>query len=520
MQTDTREMTERTRLEALRKLEILDTEPEPEFDELVHLAATFCGAPMSLVSLVDEERNWFKAAVGVNVREAPRSLAFCDHAIRQPGLMLVEDTAQDPRFASNPLVTGQGGLRFYAGFPVSTPDGHAVGSLCVLDLVPRTLTDDQKGALRLLASQVNTRFELRLQRRELQQALADAEAAKARLTASEGRFRTFMDSGPFLSYLKDADGRMLYYNKPLAKHFDVSRSFLLGKTDAELWPSTIAASYRRHDEEVLKGGELCVSEEETCNPDGSVSIWRSFKFPCADPDGRMLVGGVSVEVTAELQRDAELRRYQAELEKANRRLRELACVDALTGLANRRVLDERLSAEFQLARHKGSEFAVLLLDVDNFKSRNDTLGHAHGDAILRQLGALLQRSVRKFDLAARYGGEEFALLLPGATEDEAAGFAERLLAAIRAEPWPEGPLTVSIGIAAIQPATPNEERLLTLADEALYAAKRGGKDRAVTYGVYYSDLLNKLERERSARAERTQQGASWAKEPADRTRLA
>ena len=480
---------EQARLAALYQLEILDTAPEPEFDELVQIAAAICGAPISVISLVDEDRQWFKAAVGVNLSETPRDLSFCDHTIRSPGMLMVENALEDSRFEQNVFVTATSGWRFYAGVPLADPEGQPVGTLCVMDHVPRTLTKEQQTALRVLAAQVNARLELRVQRRAVEAALAEAEAARARLAASEQRFQMFMDSGPFLGYLKDQQGRMLYYNRTFAQRFDVNRDFLLNKTDAELWPRPLAEKYRQHDLIALQSGDLHVVEEETENPDGSVSVWRSYKFPFADAAGQQLLGGVSIDVTEELRREGELRRYQEELEAANRRLSDLASVDALTGLANRRVLDERLRTEFRLARNHGQHLAVMMLDVDDFKARNDEFGHLHGDQVLRQLGSLLQSSMRASDLAARFGGEEFVLLMPGTNPALATEIAERLLTTIRRQTWPERPLTVSIGISSLCPATPDAQRLLTLADEAVYCAKRAGKDRALSYQHIYEQAL-------------------------------
>ena len=480
---------EQQRLRALHQLDLLDTAPEPEFDELVHLAAAICGAPISMVSLVDEDRQWFKAVTGLDATGTSREVAFCDHAIRQPDLMLIEDATQDPRFAGNPLVTGAAGFRFYAGMPVLSPDGFAVGTLCVMDHIPRTLTAEQRAALRILAGQANARLELRVKRRELEQALARAEAVTARLTASEQRFQTFMDSGPFMAYLKDADGRMLYYNETMAKHFDVSRTFLLNKTDAELWPGDLALLYREHDLTALDSGGLVVVDEQSHNPDHSTSTWRSYKFPCTGADGRTLLGGVSLDVTAEIAREAELHRSQTELEAANRQLRELASIDSLTGLANRRVLDEQLRVAFRKARRTGAPLCMLMLDVDHFKTHNDRFGHAHGDTVLRSLALCLRNHLRVGDLLARFGGEEFVVLLEDTEEAHALVLAHRLMDAIRSYPWPLAPVTVSIGLSTLNPATPDANRLLTLADEALYVAKCAGRNRTIAYTNVYAQAL-------------------------------
>lgn len=473
--------SEEARLHALHALCILDTPPEPEFDDLVQLAAAICGTPVSLISFVDEQRQWFKSSHGLELAETPRSVAFCHHTIEQPGLMLVEDATLDPRFQTNPLVIGSTGWRFYAGMPLQGSDGHALGTLCVLDRVPRSLTPDQKTALRTLAHQVNASLDLRSKRRELETALSRAEAAKQRAEAAEQRFRTFMDSGPFLAYIKSEEGRMLYYNQPMASQFSVSATALLDKTDAELWLPELANTYRQHDLEVFRSGSLQVSHEQTYNPSGSISVWRSYKFPCSGPEGQLLLGGISVEVTQELQRQEELERYQVELETANTRLQALASIDALTGLANRRVFDEQLRRAFRSARHKGSPLSVLMIDVDRFKLHNDRFGHSHGDDVLRELAACLRSNLRADDHLARYGGEEFVVLLPQTAAAEARALADRLLRAIRRHPWALAPVTVSVGLSTLNPATRDTRHLMGRADEALYAAKCGGRDRVVAY---------------------------------------
>jgi len=149
------------RLAALEGYAVMDTAPEQEFDDLVRVAAQVCGAPIALVSLLDEERQWFKAALGVDVKQTPRDIAFCAHAIQQRDVFMVEDATKDARFAKNPLVTGDGGLRFYAGQPLETPEGLPLGTLCVLDTEPRSLTADQQFALKTLARQVASQLELR-----------------------------------------------------------------------------------------------------------------------------------------------------------------------------------------------------------------------------------------------------------------------------------------------------------------------------------------------------------------------
>ncbi|MGN6552539.1 MAG: GAF domain-containing protein [Verrucomicrobiota bacterium] len=169
--------SEKKRLKVLWQYDVLDTVPEEMFDDLTELAARLCEAPIALISLIDEKRQWFKSKVGISVSETSRDLSFCAHAIQQEGLFIIPDTTQDKRFSSNPLVTSDPKIRFYAGAPLITPDGYALGTLCVIDQVPRTLRPEQEQALRILARHVMTQLELRRHGKEL------ALAKKARKTA-------------------------------------------------------------------------------------------------------------------------------------------------------------------------------------------------------------------------------------------------------------------------------------------------------------------------------------------------
>jgi signal transduction histidine kinase/CheY-like chemotaxis protein len=158
--TEIGQWNEGARLAALRDLELLDTEPEAGFDDIVAIARSLTGAPTAFMSLIDAERQWFKARVGIDVSETPRSIAFCDHTIRGIDVLLALDTASDPRFADNPLVTGEPFIRFYAGAPIRTPEGHAIGTICVIDTKPQP-SFDHADALAALARQAASLIELR-----------------------------------------------------------------------------------------------------------------------------------------------------------------------------------------------------------------------------------------------------------------------------------------------------------------------------------------------------------------------
>jgi GAF domain-containing protein len=158
---DSQPLNEQERLAALAAWQILDTDAEQAFDELTQLASRSCGTPIALVSLVAESRQWFKSRVGLDATETPRDMAFCAHTILNDQPMIVEDTWLDDRFRDSPLVTGPPNIRFYAGAPLVDDEGHALGSLCVIDRQPRKLTAEQTNTLQLLSHQVMRLMELR-----------------------------------------------------------------------------------------------------------------------------------------------------------------------------------------------------------------------------------------------------------------------------------------------------------------------------------------------------------------------
>jgi diguanylate cyclase (GGDEF)-like protein len=314
---------ESARLSALRAYCVLDTGREARFDDLTCLAASICEAPVSLVSLVDINRLFFKSAHGMDVREVPYPDFFCGQAIRQRDVFVVPDAAADPRFANHPLVADSPRVRFYAGAPLITPQNYALGTLCVVDFVPRQLSEKQLDTLRILSRQAMCQLELNLQ----------------------------------------------------------------------------------------------------------------------------------------------------------------AMRDPLTGLYNRRQLDEGLHREVLRARRVGGSVGVMAIDVDHFKRVNDTLGHEVGDSALRGVAEELASCVREEDIACRAGGEEFVIILPGAGKTALRSRAEAVRRTIEQARIVAGEgslkLTVSIGLASFPAYGDSGQAVLRAADVALYKAKAAGRNRVI-----------------------------------------
>jgi GAF domain-containing protein len=176
------EEIEEQRLRALKSYNVLDTAAEQEFDELVSLASYICGTPISLISLITHDRQWFKARVGLSAPETPRSVSFCQHAIASEDILEIPDALEDIRFYRNPMVTGNPHIRFYAGAPLVNAEGHKLGTLCVIDTEPRELSEAQKIALSTLSKQVMVHLELRLKKQQVEHEKQQLRAANARLS--------------------------------------------------------------------------------------------------------------------------------------------------------------------------------------------------------------------------------------------------------------------------------------------------------------------------------------------------
>ena len=218
---------EEKRLESLLALKILDTLPEKDFDEITLLASQICQTPIALISLVAEDRQWFKSRHGIEAKETPREFAFCGHAILQDQVFEVEDASQDERFCDNPLSTGELRVQFYAGAPLLSPDGHPIGTLCVIDSKPKKLSPIQVSALRTLSGQITRLLQLKVQIQKLRES---EDQLMYKTTAAES-----VEEG---IVLQDSNGKIVDFNPSSLRILDLSEEQLLGR-------NTIDPQWRR-----------------------------------------------------------------------------------------------------------------------------------------------------------------------------------------------------------------------------------------------------------------------------------
>jgi len=278
------------RLAALQRYGILDTPPEQAFDDLTALAAQICEAPVAMISLVDARRQWFKSIVGVDATETPREVAFCAHAIlERHGLLIVPDARLDPRFVDNPLVVGGPHVVSYAAAVVYSSDGFPVGTLCVVDHVPRDYTPGQVTALQRLASQVTSQLSLRETASRLQADILRRIGVERRLAASERLYRQLVDNAQGLICVHDMAGRLRTVNESAVQMLDYPHDEMVGRNLRTFVPAAHQEAFDRYLAHMHRlphySGFLTLVRR-----DGSriALAYRNFRFESAD--GQYVVG--------------------------------------------------------------------------------------------------------------------------------------------------------------------------------------------------------------------------------------
>jgi diguanylate cyclase (GGDEF)-like protein/PAS domain S-box-containing protein len=273
---------EQKRLQALRDLEVLDSGPELEFDALVKAAALVCGTPISLISLVEENRQWFKANVGLpGVTETSRDVSFCAHAMQQGALMEVEDATKDRRFSANPLVNGDPGIRFYAGVPLALTNGQNVGSLCVIDREPRKLTQHQRDVLSHLGYAAARALEARI-----------AVQSEKELRLVESRAASILKSSPDAIVTMGLDGQIQHYNDAAERLFACTADDLIGQSIYRFVPALL-------DDQRMVDVTAWLAKETGKSFETTGLRWDGASFPISIAFGQVVSGfGTFLGMTA------------------------------------------------------------------------------------------------------------------------------------------------------------------------------------------------------------------------------
>ena len=463
-------LPESARQLALDRLGVLDSKAEESFNGLVQAAAAICGTPIALISLVDRDRQWFKANLGLEgVSETPRAISFCTHAIEQKGLFVVEDAQLDPRFANNPLVTGDPHIRFYAGAPLCLADGAAVGTLCVIDRKPLQLNDQQRQVFEALS---RTAVQLLDGRRALQDEVSLREQSER---ISNGM--------PIGLYAFDGEGACTFTNPRWQEIFGLSLEESLGSG----WADTLHPEDRA---KVFAEWTLAAQEAREfqmgfrlLHRDGSVihvhSQSKALRNPSGDITGFL---GFTQDVSSEVALKAEL------LHQASH--------DSLTQLLNRYAFDQRLGECLQQPLEPGEPgHALLYIDLDQFKIINDAAGHAAGDLTLVKVARLLESLQGPEASLARLGGDEFGLLLPHCGVQGAEAMAEHIIKQLEDFRFQVGEqrfrVGVSIGVVPLVGQGLHPDAVMQAADTSCFTAKEGGRNRWHTWGKGDVDMISR-----------------------------
>ncbi|MCI0485348.1 MAG: EAL domain-containing protein [Blastocatellia bacterium] len=499
---------EASRLKALRQYQILDTGPEERFDEITRLAAEICSTPIAILALVEADRIFYKSKIGLTELDTDRNGSFCSWAILGPDIFVVPNALKDDRFSQSASVKGRPRIRFFAGAPLITPEGHAIGAMAVLDLEHRELTPSQTRSLRTLAGTVMAQLDLRRKNLELEQIntervhmeemvrlsdellnevekrnaeLANINATLKRQTDERQQaFETLAASEERYALVarSQSDGLWDWDLKTNEIHFCSRWKAMLGYAEDEIGTRPDEWFNRIHPEDLET-----VHSELLDHLLGSTTHFHN-EHRLHHKNGKyhwMLSRGVAVwDANKEVYRMAGSLTNITSQKEAERQLRHNAFHDPLTALPNRALFMDRLKRSLDRATH-GEDylFAVLFLDMDRFKVVNDSLGHDIGDQLLVAIARRLEASLRPGDMVARLGGDEFAIILDHLKHiNDATHAAERIQKEL-ATPFNlsghEMFASASIGISVSLTPYDLPEDILRNADTAMYRAKENGR---------------------------------------------
>ena len=478
--------SEEQRIARLLGFEILDTGNDPRLDRLTRLASIICDVPAAMISLIDRNRQWFKSVYGLPIRETPRDISFCAHAIMDPErIFVVPDTTKDPRFATNPLVTESPYIRFYAGAPLVTEDRIPIGTFCVVDYKPKQLTEHQLEALRRLS--------------EIAMDMIDIHRSNTKLTR-------------LLHLEKEVYSRLLRSSADLvttAPTFDEALNFLMSHLDENLgW---LTARIRN----MQTGGTTGISYNKSLpfdpelpiiwqkidsDPQVAAEIHSHTRFVSTAPL-RPEYSYLSVPIRIRDRLVALIELIYPDHRKVEKRIQEIfdlmasnlaivaerelvlidlqhqATHDHLTGAANRPMIMKGLEKAIRESESISPDSILLFFDIDGFKEVNDNFGHDTGDRLLIEITKRLNGICRSNDLLGRLSGDEFVLLARGIDVENGLGpLLERIQKTLSAS-FMIGELEIrvnaSIGCAVIADPDLTSTELLRRAEEAMYLVKTG-----------------------------------------------
>ena len=463
-------VNEEARLRALHEYDPATPLDDASYAPILEMARELFNVPTAFISFVGRDRQVFAARRGLTLCETARDISFCAHAIAGADMLVVLDATLDPRFADNPLVTGAPFIRFYAGLPLLTPSGHAIGTLCLADARPhRDFAPRQRQRLRRLADMALDRLELR----RLQVA-GDA---------SRVRFENITATSSNGIICADGEGRITFWNAAAERLFGHAAAEALGRSLDLIAPARLRHGYL----DVLQR----VATEGTPRGPG-----RLVELTAQHADGREF----PVELSLSTWRDASgtnfgaILRDMTEHRTGEEKLLRLAHHDPLTDLPNRLVLRRRIE---QLAGGTAGA-ALLVIDLDAFKAVNDDHGHLTGDLVLQQVAQRLLACVRAADTVARLGGDEFAALLGGVDDQGQAGtIADSMIRALTRPIVADGEtisIGASVGIALYPGDGSGTDELMSNADLALYQAKGDGRH---CHRVFTPALRSSVDRARA-----------------------
>lgn len=414
--------TEAERIAALRSLSLLDTKPQEGFNRITRFCAELFDCSICLISLIDADRQWFLARTGVDISETSRDIAFCSHVIELGRPLLVSDAREDNRFSSNPLVAGEPHIRSYLGHPVTSPDGHLLGTLCLADSRPGLFDEDHLEHIRYFSKSVEDLIEVHSQRIEAAYLAAHLAERSERIERANRLFAQAEKVAKIGSWELDLESGKLAYSEEscaiLGLDMD-ARVDLHGALDMYL------PDDRAQVEEALR---------KAIDQKGRSEIEAEIRIASGDSKRVKVVGEYlgcgehsSPKIVGIFQDISES--YHAHLA-----LQRAADYDSLTNLLNRQAFDRNLSDRIKDHRRTGADFFVLLLDLDGFKDINDTYGHLVGDLVLQEVSSRLGEAAPPGALIARWGGDEFAVITPaGTTNKDATAIGDNLIRAISSD---------------------------------------------------------------------------------------